>query len=100
MTFVCHQRKICLFSTFLQDTHPNPSPKALSKKKARLCYRRQGLSPCSALLFFLESVLQMHFCRLGKPSLGQPKNLWILLADRYHFISSNICSVDRKSTFS
>ncbi|KAM6313449.1 transcription factor ATOH8 [Aegotheles albertisi] len=33
----CHQEKTCLFFTFLKDAHPNPSPKALSRKNAELC---------------------------------------------------------------
>lgn len=54
------------FLHVLEGHPPQPFSKGPLQKESWALYPRQGLGPCSALHFFLESVLQMHFCYLGK----------------------------------
>jgi len=82
---------------FLKDTHPNPSPKALSKKKAGLCTGGAGSWALLCLPFLSRKCPANVFLLFGKVQVqGSPR----ALVDRYNFISGTVCSGDGKSTFS
>lgn len=73
-----------------------PSP----KKQAGLCTWGRVLVLALPCFSFWKVSCKCISAIWESPSLGQPKSLWMPLADRYHFIFSSICSGDGKSTFS